>query len=227
MSMIDPNADIEITGYRWVPEFARGFVRDLRPRWACEEAGIAYRERLIDGSDKPASYIEEQPWGQVPVMKDGAVLVFESGATLVHLGEKSELLLPAEPQPRAEALSWLFGAFNTIEPLMFEFTNVKVFARGEEWAKLRWPSLETALAGRLAPVERRLEGRQWLGERFTLADIAMVTVLREIAESRLFEGYPALQAYVARGEKRPAFKQAMADQLAAFDRHPSPQPQGA
>ena len=220
MSMIDPSAPIEITAYRWVPAFAQGFVRDLRPRWACEEAGIPYRERLIDVQNKPADFGTEQPWSQVPVMRDGGVQWFESGATLLHLGEKSEALLPRDPQARATAISWLFGAFNTIEPLMFEFTNVTAFARGEEWAKLRRPSLDEFIAKRLAPLEERLGGQDWLDDRFTVADIAMVTVLRALGGSRNLTEQPAVAAYVARGETRPAFQQAMADQLAAFVRHP-------
>ena len=220
MSMIDPSAEIEITGYRWVPSFAHGFVRDLRPRWACEEAGIPYRERLIDVQDKPADFGTEQPWSQVPVMRDGGVHWFESGATLLHLAGKSEALLPRDPQARATAISWLFGAFNTIEPLLFEFTNVAVFAKDEEWAKLRRPSLDEFIAKRLAPLEVRLGGQDWLDDRFTVADIAMVTVLRALGGSRNLTDQPAVAAYVARGEARPAFQQAMAAQLAAFERHP-------
>ncbi len=226
MSMIDPNAQIEITGYQWVPDFARGFVRDLRPRWACELAGIPYRERLADVTDKPAWLLDAQPWGQVPVLRDGDLVLFESGATLLHLGEKSEALLPLDPQQRAEAISWLFGAFNSVEPWMFEWTNVTAFARGEEWASLRRPSLEEFIAKRLAPLEKRLGGQEWLGDNFTIADIAMVTVLRAIGGSKLLADHPATQAYVARGEARPDFKRAMADQLAAFDRHGPPASQG-
>lgn len=218
--MIDPEAEIEIAGYRWVPSFAQGFVRDLRPRWACEEAEIPYRERLADVQDKPDWLLEQQPWGQIPVMRDGAVTLFESGATLLHLAEKSERLLPSHPQGRARAISWLLAAFNTVEPVMFEFTNVTVFARGEEWTKLRRPSLEDFIAVRLAPLEKRLGTREWLDSDFSVADIAMVSVLRAIGGSSILEAHPAVAAYIARGEARPAFKQAMADQIAAFERHP-------
>lgn len=218
--MIDPTADIEIGGYRWVPDFAQGFVRDLRPRWACEEAGIAYRERLADVTDKPGWLVEGQPWAQIPIMRDGDVTLFESGATLLHLGERSDALLPADPQARADAISWLFAAFNTVEPPIFEHGNVTLFARDEEWAKLRRPSLEEFLGQRLAPLESRLAKQDWLGSSFTIADIAMVTTLRALGGSRVMEACPAVTAYVARGEDRPGFRQAMADQLAAFARHP-------
>lgn len=220
MPMMDPNADLEITAYRWVPDFAQGHVRDLRPRWACEEAGLPYRERLINVQDKPAGFDEEQPWSQVPVMRDGALHIWESGAILLHLGEKSGNLLPAEGQARANAISWLFSAFNTIEPLMFEFTNVTAFARGEEWAELRRPGLEDFIRTRLAPLEARLASRNWLDEDFTVADIAMVTGLRAMTGSKLLAEHEAVSAYMERGMARPGFRQAMADQLAAFTRHP-------
>jgi glutathione S-transferase len=135
--------------------------------------------------------------------------------------------LPTDPRLRAQVISWLFGAFNTVEPVMFEFTNVTVFARGEEWAKLRRPSLEEFIRRRLAPLETRLATQDWLGNDFSVADIAMVTVLRAMDGSSLMAEHPAVAAYVVRGMARPAFERAMADQLAAFDRHPAPQMQGA
>jgi glutathione S-transferase len=226
MSMIDPDAPIEITAFEWVPPFAQGFVRDLRPRWACEEADIPYRERLISAVERPEWYFEEQPWGQVPAMRDGDLHLFESGATLLHLGGKSETLLPVAGQARAEAISWLFAAFNSVEPALFEFTNVNMFARDEEWAKLRRPSLEQFIGRRLAPLETRLAGQDWLGEAFTVADIAMVTTLRAIEKTELLTAHPAVEAYISRGMARPAFGRAMADQLAKFAAH-QPAPQGA
>ncbi|WP_369025608.1 glutathione S-transferase family protein [Qipengyuania sp. RANM35] len=218
--MIDPGAQVEISGYRWVPPFAQGFVRDLRPRWACEEAGISYRERLANVADKPDWLVEGQPWSQIPIIRDGAVAFFESGASLLHLAQQSEMLLPADPQRQATAISWLFAAFNTVEPPIFEHGNISFFAKDEEWAKLRRPSLEQFLGQRLAPLEARLGASEWLDGQFTVADIAMVTTLRSLGGSRVLATHPAVEAYVARGEARPAFKQAMADQLAAFARHP-------
>lgn len=223
MTMLDKAADIEISGYRWVPEFAQGFVRDLRPRWACEEAGIPYRERLANVSDKPDWLTEGQPWSQVPILRDGEVTVFESGATLLYLAEKSETLMPRDPKARGEVISWVFAAFNTVEPPIFEHGNISFFAKGEEWASLRRPSLEEFLGRRLAPLEARLGGQDWLTDRFTVADIAMVTTLRALSGSRVLTDHPALQAYIARGEARPGFVSAMADQLAAFARHPDNQ----
>jgi glutathione S-transferase len=220
MSMISPSATIEISAYRWVPEFAQGFVRDLRPRWACEEAGIPYRERLANVADKPDWLVEGQPWSQIPIIRDGDIAFFESGATLLHLAGKSDMLLPPEPQAQANAISWLFAAFNTVEPPIFEHGNISFFAKGEEWAILRRPSLEEFLGRRLAPLEKLLAGQEWLDTSFSVADIAMVSTLRALSGSRIMDGQPAISAYIARGEARPGFKQAMADQLAAFARHP-------
>lgn len=220
MTMLDPAAEIEITGYRWVPTFAQGFVRDLRPRWACEEARLPYCERLADVMDKPQWLKDEQPWAQVPVLREGEIIVFESGATLLYLAEKSATLMPRDAVARAEVMSWVFAAFNTIEPLIFEHGNITLFAKDEEWAKLRRPSLEEFLTRRLEALEMRLGQREWLTGAFTVADIAMVTTLRALSGTTLMAERPQLEAYIARGEARPGFADAMADQLAAFARHP-------
>lgn len=212
---IDPQATIEITAFAWVPSFAQGHVRDLRPRWACEEMGLTYRERLISAIDKPDWYFQDQPWGQVPFIRDGDIAVFESGATLLHLGAKGGLL-PAEGQPRASVLSWTLAAFNSIEPYVFELSNVDLFSRREEWAKLRRPSLLTDLGKRLDRLQAALGECEWLGGAFSVADIAMVTVLRDTGDSGLLDERPALADYVERGTARPAFAAALAAQLAPF-----------
>jgi glutathione S-transferase len=223
--MINPQTPIEITAFSWVPDFAQGFVRDLRPRWACEELGLDYSERLLDAlKPRPASYYREQPWGQVPVLKDDGITMFESGAILLHLAGKDERLLPADPQQRATTISWLFAAFNSIEPLIFEHTNVTLFAREEQWAKLRKPGLEAFLGQRLDRLSDALGAHSWLTGSFSVADIAMSTVLREIAETELLSSRPSLSAYVSRSTERPAFQRALQAQLKAFAAH---QPQGA
>ncbi len=222
--MINPSSPIEITAFSWVPSFAQGFVRDLRPRWACEEMSLDYSQRLIDAMQpRPASYYLEQPWGQVPVLKDDGITMFESGAILLHLAGKDERLLPPDPQLRASTISWLFAAFNSIEPLVFEHTNVTQFARGEEWAKLRRPGLEKFLGQRLDRLRDALGARDWLTGSFSVADIAMSTVLREIADTPLLLEREALAAYVARNSERPAFKRALDAQLSTFAAHQPPQ----
>lgn len=213
---IDPDAAIEITAFEWVPAFAQGFVRDLRARWACEEMGLAYRERLISALQRPEWFYQEQPWGQVPVLRDGDVTLFESGAILIHLGDKGGLL-PASGQDRANVLSWTLAALNSIEPFVFELSNVDIFSRKEEWAKLRRPSLMSDLGKRLDHLERALAGRTWLADKFSIADIVMVTVLREVEETDLLDTRPNLRAYLSRGIERPTFQTALAAQLAVFE----------
>lgn len=218
---VDPQAAVEITAFAWVPDFAQGFVRDLRPRWACEEIGLAYRERLIDADLRPADFYREQPWGQVPVLKDDGVALFESGAILLHLAEKDPRLMPRDAQGRAHTLSWLFAAYNSVEPLMFELSNVDIFAAGEEWAKLRRPSLLEFASQRFDRLSDALGDKEYLVDAFSVADIAMATVLREADKTDLVSSRPLLAAYLERCLARPAFQRALADQLAVFAAHQS------
>ena len=212
---IDDNAVLEITAFDWVPDFARGKVRDLRPRWACEEMGLSYRERLISAVQRPEWYFAEQPFGQVPYLRDGDIHLFESGATLVHLAEREGRLLPASGQGRADVLSWLFAAFNNIEPPLMELANVTIFAAGKSWAEERKPGLIETIGQKFARLETALGDREWLAGDFSIADIAMVSMLR-IGEPDLLEATPRLAAYRDRGEKRPAFQAALEAQFAAF-----------
>lgn len=217
-----PLPQVEITGYDWVPDFAKGFVRDLRPRWACEEIGMPYAMRLLNATaPRPESYFREQPWGQVPVLADGEIRMFESGAILLHLGEKDERLLPREPQARATAISWLFAAYNSVDPMTFELSNIEIFAAGEEWAELRRPSLIEFAGQRLDRLAAAIEGREWLAGRFSIADIAMASVLRNVEGGGLIEERPVLTAYLERAIARPAFKAALAAQLADFKPTPA------
>lgn len=218
---VNPNASLKITAFAWVPPFAQGQVRDLRPRWACEELGLDYAERLLDATTaRPDSYYLEQPWGQVPVLNDDGIEIFESGAILLHLAQKDARLLPAEPQARARAVSWLFAALNSIEPLMFEVTNINVFARDQEWAKLRKPSLYEFLGSRLDRLSAALGDKDYLDIDFTVGDLAMATVLRIADGTELVSCRPKLAAYQQRCLARPAFQRALDAQLATFQAHP-------
>lgn len=219
---VNPAAIIEITAFDWVPDFARGFVRDLRPRWACEEIGIDYAERLISAIDRPPEHFRDQPWGQVPVLRDGDVHLFESGAILLHLAEKDERLLPRDPQGRATVTSWLFAAYNSVEPAMFELSTVDLFAAGEPWAKLRRPGLIDFIHTRFGKLAEALGDRPYLAGVFSVADIAMATVLREGIESGAVAEHPQLEAYLARCLERPAFDRALKAQLAAFREEAGP-----
>ena len=218
---VDQNAALRITAFEWVPRFARGFVRDLRPRWACEELGLPYATRLISATERPDWYFREQPWGQVPVLEDDGLTLFESGAILLHLGERDARLLQRDREGRARVLCWLFAAFNSIEPVFMEIANVEIFCQGEPWAVLRRPGLLAEAGQRLDRLEAALDDRDWLAGGFSIADIAMVTVLREVGDTGRLDHRPALAAYLQRGIARPAFAAALHAQLTDFQAEPT------
>ena len=220
---VNPNADIEITAFRWVPEFAQGLVRDLRPRWALEEAGLDYRVRLLD-DERPREYLLEQPFDQVPVFRDGAVHIFETGAIVQYIGEKEERLLPRDPQGRYRAIQWTYAALNSVEPALINVLLIDVFSAGEEWAKLRRPGAIDFARLKLKRISDWLGDKEWLEDRFTIGDLMMASVLRFLRHTELVAEQPNLKAYVERAEQRPAFQRALADQLAVFKEH---QPEGA
>jgi glutathione S-transferase len=225
---VNQNASIEITAFGWVPDFAQGVVRDLRARWALEEAGLDYRVRLL-GQTRPVEYLQEQPFDQVPVYDDGEVRIFESGAIVQYIGEKSELLLPSDPQGKYRAIQWTYAALNSCEPAILNLLLIDIFYVGEEWAKLRRPGAEEFVKLKLKRLSDWLGDKQWLeGDRFTIGDLMMVTVLRFLRHTDLVAGVPNLDAYVKRGTSRPAFQRALADQLAAYAANqPQPEPEGA
>lgn len=217
---VDPNATIEITCFDWVPGFARGFVRDLRPRWACEELGLPYRERAISARSRPEWYYAEQPFGQVPVVRDGDLHLFESGAILVHLAEREGRLLPQSGQARADVFGWLFAAYNSIEPVAMEQASVLIFHAGEDWAEARKPILFETIDRKLSRVADALGEREWIAGDFSIADIALVTTLREFDRNGQLRKFPSLAAYLERGMERPAFGRAIEAQLEAFSEEP-------
>ena len=214
----DPSAAIEITAFNWVPDFAKGLVRDLRVRWALEEAGLPYRVRLLDPmTERPQDYFLEQPFGQVPVFVEGDLHMFETGAILLHIGERSEVLLPKDRIGKARATCWLVAALNSIEPWVIELAIVSIFAKDEEWAKLRRPSLFQEIDGKLKRLSDALGAKDYLEDRFTVGDLIMTTVLRNLRNTDLVQRHPNLAAFQARCEARPAFQRALAAQLADFE----------
>lgn len=216
---IDPNAAIEITAFKLVPEFAQGVVRDLRVRWALEEAGLDYRARLLD-QVRPTEYLLEQPFDQVPCFNDGKVRIFETGAIVQYLGEQCEALLPRDPQGKYRAIQWTYAALNSVEPAILNLLLIDIFFAGEDWARLRRPGAEDFTKLKLKRVSEWLGDKQWLeGDRFTIGDLLMVTVLRFLRHTELVSGFPNLAAYQQRGEARPAFQRALADQLATYKQH--------
>jgi glutathione S-transferase len=216
---VNDNAPIEITAFRWVPEFAQGVVRDLRARWALEEAGLDYRVRLLD-QQRPPEYLQEQPFDQVPILRDGNVSIFESGAIAQYVGEKSEALLPRDPQGKYRAIQWTYAALNSVEPALMNLLLIDIFFTGEEWAKLRRPGAEEFARLKLKRVSDWLGDKQWLeGDRFSIGDLLMVTVLRFLRHTNLVAEFPNLADLVRRGEARPAFQRALNDQLATYKQH--------
>ena len=214
---IDKNAPIEITAFDWVPDFARGLVRDLRLRWALEEAGLSYRVRLLDAmAERPEDYFLEQPFGQVPVFVEGDVHMFETGAILLYLGERSDALLPGDRSARTRAMCWVVAALNSVEPAIMSLTAIDLFYAEEEWAKLRRPGAEEFARLKLSRVAAWLGDKHYLEDRFTVADLLMVTVMRNLRGTGLVAEFPNLAAYMARCEARPAFKRALDAQLADF-----------
>ena len=220
---LNPNASIEITAFQWVPEFAQGVVRDLRARWALEEAGLDYRVRLLT-QPRPPEYLKEQPFDQVPCFNDVKVRIFESGAIVQYIGEQSEALLPKDPQGRYRAIQWTYAALNSVEPAILNLLLIDVFFKGEEWAKLRRPGAEEFAKLKLKRVSDWIGDNDWLeGDRFTIGDLMLVTTLRFLRHTDLVAGFPNLHGFLKRGEARPAFQRALADQLTTFREH---QPEG-
>ncbi len=214
-----PNAAIEITAFRWVPEFAQGVVRDLRARWALEEAGLDYCVRLL-GRERPPEYLKEQPFDQVPILNDGDVRLFESGAIVQYIGDKSEALLPRGGEAKYRAIGWTYAALNSVEPAVLNVVLIDVFYAEQEWAKLRRAGAVDFAKLKLKRVSDWLGDKTWLeGDRFTIGDLMMVTSLRFLRHTDLVSEFANLDAFVKRGEARPAFQRALEDQLATFREH--------
>lgn len=208
---------ITLYAFKWVPDFAKGLVRDLRVRWALEEAGLPYKTHLIGLEDQDTpEYRSLQPWGQVPVIEDDGLVLFESAAIIQYIAAKSETLSPGDPAGQAKVAQWLFAAMNSVEPHISNLANIDLFYAGEDWAKARRAGQEAFTRMKLASLAKRLDGREWLEGRFTVADLLMVSVLRNLRHTDIVTADPVLGPYVARGEARPAFQRALAAQLAAF-----------
>ena len=201
--------DLTIWTYDWVPNGPRGFVRDLRLRWACEEAGLAYSVQTVPFDGRGTDHLARQPFGQVPFLNDDGVEIFESGAGLLHLTRKSDTLMPRDAAGAAQTLQWVISALNSVELVSVPWWYLEVTGAKEN-------GLSGWLESRLGHVERVLAEREWLAaDRFTVADLLMADVLR-IKRVRAFGNRPASEAYVARITARPAFQQAHADQMAHF-----------
>ncbi|RZJ78302.1 MAG: glutathione S-transferase family protein, partial [Brevundimonas sp.] len=207
---------IKVTAFQWVPPFAQGSVRDIRVRWALEEAGLGYDDHLIGREDQASpEYRAMQPFGQVPAYRDDKVEMFESGAIVLYIAQTSDALMPADEAGRAMVMTWLFAASNSVEPYVSALATIDLFNADKAWARERRPEVETQLRRRLADLQTALGDRQWFAnDRFSAADIIMTHVLRDLRHTDILADYPALAAYRERAEARPAFKRALSDQMA-------------
>lgn len=206
--------ELVVTTFDWVPELPRGFVRDLRLRWALEEAGLAYRVEGVPFQGRDANHFAHQPFGQVPWLMDGDLSIFESGAILLHLGGLSAKLMPTDPNGRTEVTEWVFAALNSVEMVSQPWGILK-FMKNDDGSP-GWKFLDGWLTSRLKHMETVLAGRQWLVGSFSIADILMADVLHLVDRFDGLAPYPACKDYVARATGRPAFKKAHADQMAHF-----------
>ncbi|MDA9422560.1 MULTISPECIES: glutathione S-transferase family protein [Bradyrhizobium] len=207
-------ADLTLTTFNWVPEPPRGFVRDLRVRWALEEAALPYRVASAPFDDRGPAHLAHQPFGQVPWLTDGDLSIFETGAILLHLGGLSDKLMPRGPRGRAETTEWVFAALNSVEMASLPWGMSKFMGHPTDTAA--WKFVDDFLKLRLKHLEPVLAGREWLAGSFSVADILMADVLRVVGQFDGLADHPACRAYVARATGRPAFIKAHADQMAHF-----------
>lgn len=206
-----------ITAFEASPDRGRGLARDMRVRWALEEVGQPYEVRLVSFTAmKEPAHRAIQPFGQIPTYEEGDLALFETGAIVLHIAQTHPGLLPDEPNARARAIAWMFAAVNTIEPPIVEWSAAWLMERDKPWYADRLPMLEARIDARIGDLSRRLGEAEWLDGDFSAADVMMVTVLRRAETSGRLEHWPNLPAYIARGEARPAYKRAFADQLAVF-----------
>lgn len=221
---VNLESGVEITAFDWVPDFAKGLVRDLRVRWALEETGQDYRVRyLSQGDQKQPPHRALQPFGQAPTYEAGDLALFESGAIVLHIAQTHDGLLPEDSAARARAVEWIFAALNTVEIPISDFALVDIFEADEPWSAPRRPAVVERVGERLGELADYLGENEWLDGDFSAGDLMMISVLRQLRGSGLVERYETLAGYVARGEARPAFRQALADHMAGFTGESPPQ----
>lgn len=206
--------DLTLFTFDWVPEPPRGFVRELRVRWALEEAALPYRVASVPFNPRDTTHFAHQPFGQVPWLTDGDLSIFESGAILLHLGQRNPELMPTDPRGRNEAIEWLFAALNSVEMPALPWTMFKFTGSFDDSPAVKF--VDDFLKLRLKHMETVLAEREWLAGSFSVADILMADVLRVVDRFEGLTDSPACRAYVARATGRPAFAKARADQMAHF-----------
>lgn len=208
-----------ITAFQHSPDRGRGLARDMRVRWALEELAVPYDVRLLSFAEmKQPAHLALHPFGQIPTYEEGELALFESGAIILHLGERHAGLLPEDANSRARAIAWMFAALNTVEPPIVEFGMSRIVERDKPWFEQRQSMLEERVRNRLGQLSTRVGDADWLDGAFSAGDLLMVTVLRRLEGCGLVEEYQNLAAYVARGQARPTYQRAFDAQLAVFNR---------
>jgi glutathione S-transferase len=206
-----------ITAFESSPDRGQGLARDMRVRWALEEVGQPYEVRLVSFREmKEPAHLALHPFGQIPTYEDGELALFETGAIILHIAQRHEGLLPDDANARARAIAWMFAALNTVEPPIVERSAAVLLERDKPWYEARLPILNDRVRARLGQLSSRLGDADWLDGDFSAGDLMMVSVLHRSESSGILAVYPNLLAYLARGQARPAYKRAFADQLAVF-----------
>jgi glutathione S-transferase len=206
-----------LTAFERSPDGGKGLARDTRVRWALEEVSQPYAVRLVSfKAMKEPAHLALHPFGQIPTYEDGDLALFETGSIVFHIAENHAGLLPANPDARARAITWMFAAINTVEPPILDLVTVKILEGDRPWSQERLPLVEARIRGRLKQLSTRLGEAEWLDGDFSAGDLMMVSVLLRLRASGLLDEYPNLSAYVARGEARPAYQRAFEAQKAAF-----------
>jgi glutathione S-transferase len=204
-----------ITAFERSPDGGKGLARDTRVRWALEEVGQPYEVRLVSfKAMKAPAHLARHPFGQIPTYEEGDLILFESGAIVLHIAERHAGLLPENADARARAIGWMFAALSTVEPPILDLANARVVERDEPWATARLPLVADRVRNRLKQLSARLGSADWLDGGFSAGDLMMVAVLLRVRASGILDEFPNLAAYVARGEARPAYQRAFEAQLA-------------
>ncbi|KRB55154.1 glutathione S-transferase [Rhizobium sp. Root708] len=208
---------ITITAFERSPDRGRGLARDMRVRWALEEVGQPYDVRLVSFElMKQSEHLALQPFGQIPTYEEGNLTLFESGAIILHIAERHTGLLPDDADAKARAVAWMFAAVSTMEQPIVELEVANILERNEPWYEKRLPAILGRIHTRLGQLSHRLGSAEWLYGEFSAGDLEMVSVLLRLRGPGILKEYPTLDAYVARGEARPAYRRAFEDQLAIF-----------
>jgi glutathione S-transferase len=211
---------VTVTAFEASPDRGRGLARDFRVRWAFEEVGQPYDVRLVSfAAMKQPAFRAQNPFGQIPTYEEDSLVLFESGAIILHIAQHHAGLLPHDPAARARAITWMFAALNTVEPPIVERTGAVLTEADKPWHAERLPLLDQRVRDRLEQLSVRLGDADWLDGAFSAGDLLMVTILRRAESSGLLDAYPNIKAYIARAEQRPAYQRAFADQLAVFEAH--------